>query len=46
MMEDMSDRQLYKQAGNGVTVTVIEAIGRNLREADAGLSREDSADAD
>ena len=30
MTEDMSDSQLYKQAGNGVTVTVIEAIGRNL----------------
>lgn len=30
MMEDMSDSQLYKQAGNGVTVTVVEAIGRNL----------------
>lgn len=25
-----SDSQLYKQAGNGVTVTVIEAIGRKL----------------
>ena len=30
MMEGMSDSQLYKQAGNGVTVTVVEAIGRNL----------------
>lgn len=26
-----SDSQLYKQAGNGVTVTVIEAIGKNLK---------------
>ena len=25
-----SDRQLYKQAGNGVTVTVIEAMARKL----------------
>lgn len=25
-----SDSQLYKQAGNGVTVTVIEAIGKKL----------------
>ena len=25
-----SDSQLYKQAGNGVTVNVIEAIGRQL----------------
>ena len=30
-----SDAQLYKQAGNGVTVTVIEAIGALLRKADA-----------
>lgn len=28
-----SDAQLYKQAGNGVTVNVIEAIGRRLTEA-------------
>lgn len=26
-----SDSQLYKQAGNGVTVPVIEAIGRNMK---------------
>ena len=25
-----SDAQLYKQAGNGVTVTVVEAIGKRL----------------
>ena len=34
-----SDAQLYKQAGNGVTVTVVEAIGKRLaaahREANA-----------
>ena len=27
-----SDSQLYKQAGNGVTVNVIEAIGRNIND--------------
>ena len=34
MLEGMSDAQLYKQAGNGVTVTVIEAIGIRLRSID------------
>ena len=29
-----SDNQLYKQAGNGVTVNVIEAIGKCLKEVD------------
>ena len=29
-----SDAQAYKQAGNSVTVNVIEAIGRNLRAVD------------
>ena len=28
----VSNRQLYKQAGNAVTVNVAEAIGRRLRE--------------
>lgn len=42
MMEGMSDRQLYKQAGNGVTVTVVEAIGRNLKAADEELRQEDA----
>ena len=37
-----SDAQAYKQAGNGVTVTVIEAIGRKIREADAMLHRSGS----
>lgn len=32
-----SDNQAYRQAGNGVTVTVIEAIGRRLAAADAEL---------
>ena len=30
----MSDAQLYKQAGNAVTVNVVEAIGRNLKKFD------------
>jgi DNA (cytosine-5)-methyltransferase 1 len=29
-----SDAQAYKQAGNSVTVDVIEAIGKNLRAVD------------
>lgn len=33
-----SDAQLYKQAGNGVTVNVIEAIGRLLQKADSELN--------
>ena len=36
-----SDNQLYKQAGNGVTVTVIEAIGKNIREIDEQLKQEE-----
>ena len=44
MMVDMSDRQLYKQAGNGVTVNVIETIGKNFRAADEELKREDVPD--
>mgnify|MGYP000547352678 CR=1 FL=1 len=35
--QDTSDSQLYKQAGNGVTVNVIEAIGTLLRQADAEI---------
>ncbi|WP_370768634.1 DNA cytosine methyltransferase, partial [[Ruminococcus] torques] len=34
MEKETSDNQLYKQAGNGVTVNVIEAIGRNLKAVD------------
>ena len=30
MLAIQSDNQVYKQAGNGVTVTVVEAIGRRL----------------
>lgn len=40
MTVDMSDRQLYKQAGNGVTVNVVEAIGRNLKAVDEELKLE------
>lgn len=29
-----SDSQLYKQAGNGVSVNVIEAIGKRLAEVE------------
>ena len=38
-----SDAQAYKQAGNSVTTTVIEAIGRRIREVDEELRREDAA---
>ena len=37
-----SDAQAYKQAGNGVTVTVTEAIGRRIRAADAELYAQES----
>ena len=33
-----SDAQLYRQAGNGVTVTVVEAIGRRIAAADRELT--------
>ena len=35
-----SDAQAYKQAGNGVTVNVIEAIGRRIREVHEFLQKE------
>ena len=35
-----SEAQAYKQAGNGVTVTVVEAIGRRLVAVDAELNGE------
>ena len=35
IMPIQSDSQLYKQAGNGVTVTVVEAIGKRLAAMDA-----------
>lgn len=34
-----SDSQLYKQAGNGVTVTVIEAMARKMKVENAKLRR-------
>ena len=34
-----SNTQLYKQAGNSVTVTVIEAIGRRIRAVDEELRK-------
>ena len=34
-----SDSQLYKQAGNGVTVTVIEAIARKMKVQSVKLHR-------
>ena len=38
-----SDAQAYKQAGNSVTVTVIEAIGRRIRAVDEELRKEEAA---
>src|SRR5699024_9509807 len=35
-----SEAQAYKQAGNGVTVNVLEAIGRRLAVVDAELNGE------
>ena len=35
-----SDTQAYKQAGNSVTVNVIETIGRRLRAVDEELRRD------
>lgn len=38
-----SDNQAYKQAGNGVTVHVVEAIGRRIAKMDAELRGETPA---
>lgn len=38
-----SDAQAYKQAGNSVTVNVVEAIGRRIRAVDEELRMEDAA---
>lgn len=46
MVEDMSDSQLYKQAGNGVTVTVIEAIGKNLSAVHEELKEQGKEETD
>ncbi len=37
-----SDAQAYRQAGNCVTVNVIEAIGRRIRAVDEELRKEDA----
>jgi len=42
MEKETSDSQLYKQAGNGVTINVIEAIGRLLCQADHQIKTEDA----
>lgn len=31
ILQDTSDSRAYKQAGNGVTVNVVEAIGKSLQ---------------
>jgi len=33
----ISDTQLYKQAGNAVTVSVVRAIGERIAEIEANL---------
>ncbi len=38
-----SDSQAYKQAGNSVTVNIIEAIGRRIRAVNEELREEDAA---
>ncbi|MDE6087780.1 MAG: DNA cytosine methyltransferase, partial [Oscillospiraceae bacterium] len=35
----MSDAQLYKQAGNAVTVNVVEALAKNLLRFDEQLRK-------
>lgn len=42
LLEITSDSQAYKQAGNSVTVNVIEAIGHRIREMDEALKRGDT----
>ena len=34
----MSDAQLYKQAGNSITVAVVEAIAKNLLKFDEEIN--------
>ena len=43
LVQLLGGSQGYKQAGNSVTVNVIEAIGRRLRAVDEALHREDAA---
>lgn len=42
MEKETSDSQLYKQAGNGVTINVIEAIGRLLCQVDQQIKTENA----
>lgn len=42
MEKETSDSQLYKQAGNGVTINVIEAIGRLLCQVDQQIKTEEA----
>ena len=42
----LSDAQLYKQAGNAVTVNVVEALARNLLEFDKELRERGKYDSD
>jgi len=35
----LSDAQLYKQAGNAVTVNVVEALARNLLKFDENMNK-------
>lgn len=42
IIDKTSDSQLYKQAGNGVTVNVVEVIGRNIRVVDEERKKIDS----
>ena len=36
----MSDAQLYKQAGNGVTIPVVYAVGKRIAEIQNELNKE------
>ncbi len=40
----LSDAQLYKQAGNAVTVNVVEAIARNLLKFDESMDETEDVD--
>ena len=42
----LSDAQLYKQAGNAVTVNVVEALARNLLKFDKELRERGKYDSD
>jgi len=44
VLEIQSDNQVYRQAGNGVTTTVVEAIGKRLFVADDNLANKKRMD--